>query len=378
MGGNNDYNHDNSDPFAKVKFTILAFYGAYDAEVYLDWEMTVEQKLNSHLVPEVHRVRQATSEFKDFAIVWWNDLVKSGAEPQTWDRLKLAIRSRFVPPSYKCDLCKKLQRLDQGSMSVPEYYQELQKGMLCCGVVEEDEDKMVCFCGGLNRNIHDIIDYNEYDSIQCLFQLAMLAEKELQGHQRSTIKGAAVFTPQPSTSNIGAPSSHAPAVPSTNATRASTSYTSVKMTTTPTVPNMTSSSPSTSHSSDIRCHLCQLLGYMQRECLRKRTYIATADGGYISTSDVEDDDIAVANITGDDNHHKMSEEEILGALDTDQYRTVIVQRSLSAQVDHAEKIQCHNLFHIFFIINDCHVLPIIDGGSCNNLVNSSVVKKLGL
>jgi hypothetical protein len=74
MGGNNDNNHDNHnqdncDPFAKVKFTIPAFYGAYDVEAYLDWEMTVEQKLNSHVVLEVHKVRQATSEFKDFAMV---------------------------------------------------------------------------------------------------------------------------------------------------------------------------------------------------------------------------------------------------------------------------------------------------------------------
>jgi hypothetical protein len=37
--------------------------------------------------------------------------------------------------------------------------------MLHCGVVEENEDKMVCFYGGLNRNIQDIIDYKEYDSI---------------------------------------------------------------------------------------------------------------------------------------------------------------------------------------------------------------------
>jgi hypothetical protein len=174
IGGNNDNNHDNRnqdnrDPFAKVKFTIPAFYGAYDAEVYLDWEMTVEQKLNSHLVPEVHKVRQATSEFKDIAIVWWNELVKSGTDPQSWDRLKLAMRSSFVPPSYKCDLHKKLQRLDQGTMSVQEYYQELQKGMLRCGVVEEEKDKMVRFYGGLNRNIQDIIDYKEYDSIQHLF-----------------------------------------------------------------------------------------------------------------------------------------------------------------------------------------------------------------
>jgi hypothetical protein len=70
--------------------------------------MTVDQKLNSYLVHEVHKVRQATSEFKDFATVLWNELVKLGTEPQTWDRLKLAMRSRIVPPSYKCDLCKKL------------------------------------------------------------------------------------------------------------------------------------------------------------------------------------------------------------------------------------------------------------------------------
>ena len=108
MGGNNG----NHDPFAKVKFTIPAFYGAYDAEVSLDWEMIVEQKFNSHLVPDVHQVWQATSEFKDFAIIWWNEVVKSRQDPQTWDRLKLAMRSRFVPPSYQRDLRKKLQRLE--------------------------------------------------------------------------------------------------------------------------------------------------------------------------------------------------------------------------------------------------------------------------
>jgi hypothetical protein len=32
-------------------------------------------------------------------------------------------------------------------MSVQDYYQELQKGMLRCGVEEDDEDKMVRFYG---------------------------------------------------------------------------------------------------------------------------------------------------------------------------------------------------------------------------------------
>jgi hypothetical protein len=82
MGGNqNHYNQHyvhNDDPFAKVKFSIPPFNGSYDAEAYLDWEMTVEQKFSSHLVPEQHRVRQATSEFKDFTLIWWNELATLG------------------------------------------------------------------------------------------------------------------------------------------------------------------------------------------------------------------------------------------------------------------------------------------------------------
>jgi hypothetical protein len=101
MGGNknhhNQYYVRNVDPFAKVKFSIPPFNGSYDAEAYLDWKMTVEQKISSHLVPEQHHVRQATSEFKDFALIWWNKLATHGLQPHTWDGLKTAMRQRFVP-----------------------------------------------------------------------------------------------------------------------------------------------------------------------------------------------------------------------------------------------------------------------------------------
>jgi hypothetical protein len=110
MGGNGRRRHHNPepdyDPFAKIKFSIPPFMSSYDAEAYLDWEMTVEQKFNSHLVPEQHRVRQATSEFRDFAIIWWNELVNTRAAPQTWNALKEEMRARFVPPSYRRDLRK--------------------------------------------------------------------------------------------------------------------------------------------------------------------------------------------------------------------------------------------------------------------------------
>jgi hypothetical protein len=55
-----------------------------------------------------------------------------------------------------------------------------------------------------------------------------------------------------------------------------------------------------------------------------------------------------------------------------------MQRVLSAQVDTSEKLQFHNLFQIFFVIKDCRVRTIIDGGNCNNLVSADFMAKIGL
>jgi hypothetical protein len=74
--------------------------------------MTVEQEFNSHLVYEIHRVKLATSGFKDFAQIWWWQFANLHQQPQSWDRLKEAMHDRFVPISYKQDLRKKLQRLE--------------------------------------------------------------------------------------------------------------------------------------------------------------------------------------------------------------------------------------------------------------------------
>jgi hypothetical protein len=78
-------------------------------------------------------------------------LATLGLQPHTWDGLKTAMRQRLVPPSYQHDLRKKLQRLDQGDMSVQDYYAALQKGMICAGVHEETEDKICHFYGGVTN-----------------------------------------------------------------------------------------------------------------------------------------------------------------------------------------------------------------------------------
>ncbi|WVZ64557.1 LOW QUALITY PROTEIN: hypothetical protein U9M48_014055 [Paspalum notatum var. saurae] len=106
-------------------------------------------------------------------------------------------------------------------------------------------------------------------------------------------------------------------------------------------------------SANIVCHRCKEMEHVMRECPSKRAYIATDNGGYISTSEAKEDVQA-------------SEEEsaAFGGDDAEDYThngTYVVQRVLSAQVEYEDKLQRHNLFQIYFIINKCCVRTIIDG-----------------
>jgi hypothetical protein len=56
--------------------------------------------------------------------------------------------------------------------------------MIRAGVHEETEDKFFHFYGGLRTEIQDIVDYKEYNTVNCLFQLAMLAEKNCRADNR--------------------------------------------------------------------------------------------------------------------------------------------------------------------------------------------------
>jgi hypothetical protein len=138
-----------------------------------------------------------------------------------------------------------------------------------------------------------------------------------------------------------------------------------------------SSTTSIGRTSDIKCRHCHRVRHFQHDCPSKKSYIATDDGGYVSASDVEDGFALQTNNAGDLDD---DDAEVFGSKHTEEYntKTYVVQRVLSAQVDTSEKLQRHNLFQIFFVIKDCCVRTIIDGGSCNNLVSVDFVAKIGL
>jgi hypothetical protein len=118
---------------------------------------------------------------------------------------------------------------------------------------------------------------------------------------------------------------------------------------------------------------------LQRDCPSKKSYIATSDAGYVSGSDTKDD-LALQTNNADDLADDDDDEHDFGSEHTTNYstKTYVVQRVLSATVDHSEKLQQHNLFQIFFVVKDCRVRTIIIGGSCNNLVSANFVTNIGL
>ena len=65
-----------------------------------------------------------------------------------------------------------------------------------CSVVEGNEDSICHFYSGLRREIQDIVDYKEFNTVNQLFQFAMLVEKQLQGReQQSKSKVSTTYTP---------------------------------------------------------------------------------------------------------------------------------------------------------------------------------------
>ena len=309
--------HPPNDLFSKIKFKIPSFNGKYDPAAYLDWELEVEQKFSCHDIPANSQVKAAISEFTDFALIWWREYKQKLPINSviTWTQLKTAMRHRFVPSYYARDLLNKMQRFQQGSQSVEEYYQELQKGMLRCGLVESDDAAMARFRGGLNREIQDILDYKDYFDITTLFEYACKAEREVQGRRSKTYTNS--FAGRGPT-HSSTPSSPAPSTPST---------TSRTGTTKPVAPPAKGAASSTGRTRDIQCHRCRGFGHMIRDCPNKRTLLIRDNGEYSSASDSEETSHAMIAT-----NHAENEEVHVDPIDADRYESLVVQRVLSTQV----------------------------------------------
>ncbi|XP_033139474.1 uncharacterized protein LOC117131453 [Brassica rapa] len=186
------------DELAGLKLKIPPFHGKVDPDAYLDWEKKIELVFNVQHYSNAQRIQIAATEFYDYALSWWDQLVTTRRLNQeypvdSWNEMKSLMRKRFVPSHYHRDLHQKLRRLTQGSKTVEEYYQDIEMLMLRAGILEDRETTMARFLGGLNREIQDSVEMQHYVEIEEMLHKAILVEQQLKRKGNSRSYGSSRF-----------------------------------------------------------------------------------------------------------------------------------------------------------------------------------------
>ena len=90
------------------------------------------------------------------------------------------MRKRYIPASYNRELQLKLQRMTQGNKSVEEYFKEMEVTMIRAGKNEENEAIMTRVLNGLNHDIRDVVELQEYIDMKELLHKASQVEQQLK------------------------------------------------------------------------------------------------------------------------------------------------------------------------------------------------------
>ena len=94
---------------------------------------------------------------------------------ETWVEMKRIMRKRYVQASYTRELKFKLQKLSQGSKGVEEYYKEME--VLMIQIEEDEEVTMTRFLNGLNSDIRDVVELQEFVEMEDLLLKAIHVEQ---------------------------------------------------------------------------------------------------------------------------------------------------------------------------------------------------------
>ncbi|XP_033138902.1 uncharacterized protein LOC117131538, partial [Brassica rapa] len=303
------------------------------------------------------RIQIAATEFHDYALSWWDQLVTTRRLNQeypveTWHEMKALMRKRFVPNHYHRDLHQKLRRLTQGSRSVEEYYQDMELLMLRARVSEDKEATMARFLGGLNREIQDNVEMQHYVEIEEMLHKAILVEQQVKrkGHSHSRYNTRLQGTKEEKSSY------QKESKPQLKEDSKPNSFYSK---------DKGKAEVSSARARDVKCFKCQGRGHYANECTNKRIMILLENGEYESEDELSESECKALI------EEEYEEEPVKG-------RLLVARRTLSLQSKAEEQEQRENLFYTRCLVQGKVCSLIIDGGSCVNVASETMVKKLGL
>ena len=103
-----------------------------------------------------------------------------------WMDIKTLMRARFVRSYYRWETLLTLQRLQQGSMCVNEYFKMMESMLLKVGLqFESEEEDVARFVSGLRREVQDVVELYEYSTLDKILHLALKVESQLKKKQEA-------------------------------------------------------------------------------------------------------------------------------------------------------------------------------------------------
>ncbi|XP_048627208.1 uncharacterized protein LOC125595466 [Brassica napus] len=337
-----------TDNLGNLKLRIPPFHGKNDPDAYLEWEKKIELVFNCQQLTEERKVRLAATEFCGYAISWWDQIAttrRRNGEPQvaSWFEMKTVMKKRFVPNHYGRDLHQKLRRLSQGSKSVEDYHQEMETLMLKADLEEGVEATMARFQGGLNRDIQDRLELQEYEDMDELLHKAILIEQ--QNKRKSSTRSSYTPASKPAYSKEDKPGDKSKDGSSSVETKRDDKGKGVATST---------------KTRNIKCFKCHGFGHYANECTNKKVMTILANGEVISEEEDADQESDEEGV----------EYPVRGEL-------LVTRRLLNAQPKAKEDEQRENLFHTRCLVQEKPELSNLTG-SCTNVASAELVEKLGL
>ncbi|XP_033139238.1 uncharacterized protein LOC117130573 [Brassica rapa] len=264
-----------------LKLKIQPFEGKNDPDVFLEWERKIEYVFDCQNFSELKKVRLAVTEFSGYAINWYDQVVtlkrRTGERPiETWDEFSMLMRRRFVPAHYHRDLHQKLRRLLQGTKSV----EDLETLMIKADVDEPMDATMARFLSGLNRDIQDRMELQEYGSVEQMLHKAILIEQQVKRKNFSNpaITSKPAYSPR---------SAFAPKLSYQDKGKSSYTTHNAFKTDVPARDDKGKAVDTSGRARDIRCFKCQGLGHFAKNCPNQRVMILTENGEVESEDEQE-------------------------------------------------------------------------------------------
>ena len=168
-----------------MKVDISEFEEKMQPNDFIDWLTTVERIFDFKDVPKNRKVKVVAIKLRKHASIWWKHLKRQrereGRERiTTWAKMKRELKRKYLPEHYKQDAFMKFHNFKQRELSVEEYTTEFDHLMIRCDGVEQEEQMIACYLGGLRVEISDVVQLQPYWTYNDVCKLAMKVEKQLK------------------------------------------------------------------------------------------------------------------------------------------------------------------------------------------------------